>query len=192
MCTGMPFSGAGRPPAAPPTMRHGWDEPALSIGHPGWCCGDRDGCPAAAPSRKAALRDPLGTLGRWGCQPCAAALAAVGSGSAGVCGQRRMASFPSQFWERGTRFGNSGLGHMALAGRSLAGIVAALHRVGVAQQQSTSKPPAVPPTAAPEGPHRAQLHRLRRGDDGDTATAPWQHPALCRAPQLGCSSGGGA
>lgn len=80
------------------------------------------------------------------------------------CPARQIASFPCQFWERGARRGNSGLGHMALAGLSPArGGAAASRRAGVARQPSRSKPPAAP---RPAGTTQGTATPGRRGAAG--------------------------
>lgn len=117
------------------------------------------------------------------------------------CPARQIASFPCQFWERGTRHGNSGLSHMALAGLSpVGGGAAALRRAGVARQPSTSKPPAAPRPAettqgtATPGRRGAAGGYLCRGDDGgQPAPQPRQHPASCSGTQgsAGLRAGGG-
>lgn len=178
---------------------------ALAAGGPGpW---DAAGCRMSSP-RPSVCRgggDGDGVLGSglpaW---PQDAALATAGHGVPArrvsqrgrCCPARQIASFPCQFWERGTQHGNSGLSHMALAGLSpVGGGAAALRRAGVARQPSTSKPPAAPHPAgttqgtATPGRRGAAGGYLCRGDDGgQPAPQPRQHPASCsarRAPQ-GC------
>lgn len=79
MCAGMPFSAAGpaaRPPAAPPTMRHGRDEPApstpggvgdMDTGVPS-SCGGPPGC--GIPPTSVLWGAGAGGVAPWCCPGC--------------------------------------------------------------------------------------------------------------------------
>lgn len=89
------------------------------------------------------------------------------------CPAEHRASFPSQFWERGSRRGNSSLGHMVLAGLSPAGGAAGGRLLCAEQGLPGSRAHQSPRPPPPRRDHTGHGRTGRRGAACVAAMGEW-------------------
>lgn len=192
MCAGMPFSAAGpaaRPPAAPPTMRHGRDEPAPST--PGGVgdrdtgipssCGGPPGCGTSPPS--ALWGAGAGGVAPW-CCPGRSRVPVLAGKTDGFISISILGTVASAIWRwRG-------------AARPGARLLCA--EQGLPSSRAHQSPRPCPPCTGGTTQGTATLWG-RWGQGLGSAPAPWQHPApragLCNvelSSPVGTDAFGGA
>lgn len=180
MCAGMPFSAAGpaaRPPAAPPTMRHGRDEPApstpggvgdMDTGVPS-SCGGPPGC--GIPPTSVLWGAGAGGVAPWCCPGCSRVPVSAPK-TDGFISISILGTVASAIWR--------------WRGAAWPGARLLCAEQGLPSSRAHQSPRLCPPPPAPAGPHRARPHRGAACAVGTMGTGAGQCPSPVAAPSSGC------
>lgn len=179
MCAGMPFSAAGpaaRPPAAPPTMRHGRDEPApstpggvgdMDTGVPS-SCGGPPGC--GIPPTSVLWGAGAGGVAPWCCPGCSRVPVSAPK-TDGFISISILGTVASAIWR--------------WRGAAWPGARLLCAEQGLPSSRAHQSPRPCPPPA-PAGPHRARPHRGAACAVGTIGTGAGQCHGSVAAPSPGC------